>query len=116
MRSMDTTRVADAAFEQDLDVLIGLLTEQRNLYVQLKSYAQNQRELITGDEPEQLLSVLADRQRVLDRLMSLGEEIRPYQERWDHVRQAMTADQDRHVTRMVRQVNSILSEILQQDE
>jgi hypothetical protein len=28
----------------------------------------------------------------------------------------MTDDQDKHVTRLVRQVNTILSEILQQDE
>jgi len=113
---MNAKQIADAAFEHDLDALIGMLTEQRDLYVQLKSHAQNQREMITGDEPERLLSVLAERQRILDRLMSLSEEIRPYQECWDRVRQTMTADQNRHVTRLVREVNTILSEILQQDE
>lgn len=113
---MNTTQATETAFDQDLDALIDLLTEQRDLYVELKAQAGHQRDLITGDAPEQLLSVLGERQRLLDRLLALSNDIRPYQERWDQVRRTMSDDQDRQVARLVRQVNTILSEILQQDE
>jgi len=58
--------------------LIRLLSEQRELYVRLAAYSDSQRSMITGDQPQRLLAVLADRQKLFDRLEHLAEQMRPY--------------------------------------
>lgn len=96
--------------------VLGLLLEQRNLCRKLGSLAERQRTLITGDEPEQLLSVLGDRQHVLDRIGLLSDQLRPYQQRWREVRAAMPEAHGRVADQLVAEVNTLLASILRNDE
>lgn len=93
-----------------------LLSEQRDLYRQLARLSERQRGLITGDEPERLLALLSERQQLIDRLESIGVELRPYQANWRQVRAGLTDDEGRRVDGLLGEVNAILSEILKQDE
>lgn len=93
-----------------------LLTEQRDLYRQLSRLADQQRGLITGDDPERLLAVLAERQRLIERLTAIGRELKPLQANWRHLRENLTAQQVDRIDALVNEVNALLSEILKRDE
>ncbi len=96
--------------------LLALLSEQCDLCRRLAGLADRQRERITGDEPELLLTILADRQRLIDRLGALTDLLRPYQQNWREVRAGLDARDGREADRMVAEVNELLLAILQLDE
>lgn len=96
--------------------LTTLLTRQRDLYVQLGRLAEGQRSMITGDEPERLLTILAERQRLIDQLESVSRRLKPYQANWRQVRGSLPPEQADEVDHLVGEVNSLLTGILQKDE
>jgi hypothetical protein len=96
--------------------VIALLREQRDLYRQLSMLADQQRGSITGNNPERLLGVLAERQRLVDRLSATGRELKPYQARWRELRESLSDRQAHEVDALVSEVNALLSEILRKDE
>ncbi len=95
---------------------MALLSEQRELYRQLRRLADRQRAFITSNEPERLLAVLAERQQLIDRLQAVGQRLRPYQANWREIRGGMDEAQGRQMDGLVAEVNAILAGILQQDE
>lgn len=99
----------------DSQELIALLSEQRDLYAQLRQLAGGQRELITGEAPERLLSVLVERQRIIDRLELLARRLRPYQQNWRSVRAGLSAEEGRRADALVAEVNALLKGILDAD-
>lgn len=96
--------------------LIALLTEQRSLYSQLGALAGTQRDLITAGEPEQLLSVLGERQKLVDRLDALGGRMKPYLERWTTFRATLAPVEVLRVDRLLGEVNTMLAGILEKDK
>ena len=100
----------------DSITLIALLTEQRSLYSQLGELAGTQRGLITGGEPEQLLSVLGERQKLVDRLDTLGGRMKPYLESWKAFRATLAPADALRVDRLLGEVNTMLAGILEKDK
>jgi hypothetical protein len=100
----------------DSTALIALLTEQRTLYSQLGELAGTQRGLITGGEPEQLLSVLGERQKLVDRLDAIGRRMKPYLESWKGFRATMAPVDALRVDRLLGDVNTMLAGILEKDK
>jgi len=98
------------------EALIGLLTEQRELYVRLRALTDSQRSLITGDDPEQLLTVLGERQKLIDRLERLAERMRPYQQKWPQLRSELAPAESERVDRLLAEVNALLAAILEKDK
>ncbi len=96
--------------------LIGLLTEQCGLYEQLGVLSEAQRNLITGDQPEKLLAMLGDRQRLLDRVQKLAVKMRPYQKNWAAMRGRAPAAEADEVDRLLEKVKALLAAILEQDK
>lgn len=94
---------------------IGLLLEQRDLYLKLQNLSGRQRGCITGNEPEQLLTILAERQQLIDRLQSIGQRLRPLQANWRQIREGMDEAQGRQIDGLLTEVNGLLSKILEQD-
>lgn len=99
----------------DAGELMGLLSEQCELYRQLGQLAGGQRALITGESPEQLLGVLVQRQRVIDRLESVTGRLRPYQQNWRSVRARLNPEDGRRADQIVAEVNALLKGILDKD-
>jgi hypothetical protein len=95
--------------------LMGLLSEQRELYRQLGQLAGGQRALITGESPERLLGVLVQRQRVIDRLEDVTGRLRPYQRKWRSVRSSLSPEDGRRADQIVAEVNGLLKGILEKD-
>jgi hypothetical protein len=95
---------------------IGLLTEQRDLCRQLQHFAERQTSLITGDNPELLLGILADRQQILDRLDDVARRLRPYQKNWPQYRPKLNTVDGAMADRLIGEVNTLLSAILEKDD
>ena len=95
--------------------LIGLLTEQHDLYGQLADLAEHQRSLIAGDETERLLVVLGQRQKIIDRLEVVADQLRPYQQNWREIRSRMAGGDGKEADRLVAEMNTLLSTILEKD-
>lgn len=110
------TAVSESTGVEGLRGLVTLLTRQRDLYRQLQDQARRQNALIVGNDPEQLLALLGDRQQVLDQLAEVGDEIRPYQQAWPTMRGQLTPSLARQVDELLSEINTLLTEILAQDE
>lgn len=95
--------------------VLSLLRQQRDLCVRLARLAEQQRQLITGDQPEQLLGVLASRQSLLEQLDTVANGLRPYQRAWRATRSEMDAASGSEADRLVAEVNALLGEILRSD-
>ncbi|MHC4976285.1 MAG: flagellar export chaperone FlgN [Planctomycetota bacterium] len=59
-----------------------ILMEQATCYAELDSLSRQQSERIHNDDTDALLSVLARRQEIIDRLTSLATDFAPFRERW----------------------------------
>ena len=104
---------------QAIDVggkLIDLLTQQRFLYRQLHQLAQKQSSLVDGKDPQMLLSVLANRQRLIDKLADIDRRLQPIRADWQQIAQSLDPAQRHQVQKLVDNVQQILGEILVRDE
>lgn len=96
--------------------LIHLLSEQRELYVRLGMLTDSQRSLITSDQPQRLLTVLSERQKLIDRLECLAEKLRPYQKQWARLRSELAPVETEQVDRLLAEVDALLAGILTKDK
>jgi len=96
--------------------IASLLAEQRDLYMQLSQLTEKQRGLITGDEPERLLTLLAQRQQLIERLQTVGRRLKPYQANWRQVRGRLPESDGRRIDGLVGEINTLLAGIMKQDE
>jgi hypothetical protein len=95
---------------------VALLQQQCLLYQQLRDLSARQGQHIKEGQTEPLLTVLAQRQRVLAELTAIADEMAPYRAHWPQVRAALSADQQQQVNAMVQEVEQQLAHIIQQDE
>ena len=111
------TATADEALgiEERTDQLLALLEEQRDCYRQLKQLSENQRRLITDRNPEALLKVLADRQRLVDRLVALNASLAPFRREWADTHMQMPPERRQRVQRTLDDINTLLGSILVTD-
>src|SRR3972149_5368942 len=112
---MSNGQTVDGAIGSTTEV-IGLLTEQCGLYEQLAALSESQRHLITANEPEKLLTLLGDRQKLLDRVENLAARMRPYQKTWAQMRRNASSREALEVDRLLEKVNALLAAILEQDK
>jgi hypothetical protein len=63
-----------------------------------------------------LLRVLAGRQRIIDRLSALDRELRPIRQQWQQIAANLPEDQRTEAQQLIAEVQTILGEILAQDE
>jgi len=95
--------------------LIHLLTQQRLLYRQLKELTAKQSSLVDGADPEMLLRVLGDRQRLLDKLSAIDRRLQPIRKDWRQIAGNLPAAQKAEAQRLIGQVREILGEIITRD-
>jgi len=96
--------------------LIDLLTQQQSLYEKLTILSEQQRSMVETGDAENLLGVLAARQKVIDQLTKLNQAITPYRENWASVQQQLSADQRSKVQVLVAEVEKMLAAIIERDE
>lgn len=113
---MDVITSVNEQVDCDPRILIGQLEEQCELYEQLAGLAEHQRGLIADGQTGRLLEVLAQRQKLVDRLTTLAEAFRPYQRNWRDLRSQMNDQDGTRVDELVARMNALLSGILAKDE
>lgn len=98
------------------DQLVGLLSRQRDLYQQLRSLSDQQGALIANHEAEQLLTLLGQRQGLVEALGELSIEISPHRA----AIAALANDEGKpvaaQVRRLVDEVRDLLGSIIEQDD
>lgn len=96
--------------------LVELLSRQRDLYRQLKSLSDQQAGLIERGETEQLLSVLGQRQQIVDELSRLTGELGPYRENWRQLSERLATPDREQVHELIDEVETTLNAIVSQDD
>ena len=96
--------------------VLALLQRQRDLYRELKSQSEQQDELIASGATDRLLSLLAQRQKLIDGLGEVSQSLAPYRSRI-----AAIADQARdgigdEMRGLVEEVRVLLESIIECDE
>jgi hypothetical protein len=103
--------------EPRLDVgrLLDLLTSQRERYRKLRKLADRQRMLVSGDDPQSLLSVLGERQRIVDELGRLNDELSPYRSAWTRTYQSLDEATRDRVRGVLEESNGLLASVVAAD-
>lgn len=96
--------------------VLELLRQQVDLYRKLSTLSQRQREYVQAGDAENLLGLLAARQKVIDELLTNNSRLAPYRQQWKQVYNALDAAAQTEVNQLVAQVESLLGTILSQDE
>ncbi|HPF37274.1 MAG TPA: flagellar protein FliT [Phycisphaerae bacterium] len=105
----------EATSEQNAARVIELLRHQRTLYRKLRSLADRQKSLVVSDDAGALISLLAERQRLVDGLVQLNAKIAPYRQNWTDFYQGLTESQRVEVSELLEEVNASLGAILRDD-
>ncbi len=97
------------------DELLKLLSHQRTLYRRLRSLAERQKALVMSDDVSPLLSLLTERQRLVDGLTRLNARLAPFRKRWPEIYGLLDEATRRRVSEMLEEANASLGAILAGD-
>lgn len=100
----------------DVDLLISLLRRQVAIYARLEQLSARQRDLITTEDQQQLLSLLAERQKLVDELSVLNQRLTPLREYWRNHRETVAPALRGEADQLVNQAADILRRVLGADE
>lgn len=95
--------------------LMALLAEQTGLYRQLRDLSERQRGLIVGDTPEDLLTILNQRQTLVNKLARLNESLAPFRRDWQQCYAALSPQHREQAGGLLAEMNQHLQAILQAD-
>jgi hypothetical protein len=95
--------------------LIALLEHQRSLYRGLRRLADRQKALVVQDDPQPLLGLLAERQKLVDELVSLNVRLGSYRESWPEVYSTLDEPARKQVADLLEEANQSLGSILKSD-
>jgi len=110
----DTTTEQRANDVHGADVL-HMLREQSRLYDELEALARRQRTLVTDDDIGPLLSLLADRQKLSERLVLLGARLSPIRREWPRYRERFSSQEREEADRCLGEASAALQRVLDRD-
>jgi len=96
--------------------ILPLLREQIPLYTKLESCASRQRLLITGDDGNALLSLLANRQRISADLARVASRLEPVRREWARYRGKFTPAQRDEADCLLSEIHKRLKRVIENDE
>lgn len=100
----------------DAERLIALLRKQVDLYGRLRNLSDQQRTIIAGDRPELLLSVLSERQAIVNDLTKNNAALGPYRRQWDDLYRSMPEGLRDQAKALLGQINGVAGAILKSDD
>ncbi len=98
------------------NTLVELLEAQQGLVEELSLLAARQPPLIEAGESDGLLALLADRQRIMDRLFGDQERISQLAESIDHPDGTLGGEARTRISRVAAAISGRLSQIVRSDE
>ena len=94
---------------------IELLRAQRGLYAQLRSLAERQRSVISGDRPEAVLDILAQRKRIAAALADSNAQLAPARRDWAATCRALSEPERQELSDLLAEINGNLQGLLRSD-
>ena len=116
MGSWMTPQTNSQSSSDEATQVFALLEQQRDLYRELKSHSEQQDALIASGATDQLLSLLAQRQRLIDGLGQVSSSLAPYRSRIAAIADQATGDLGDQMRAMVEEVRVLLESIIAADE
>ncbi len=107
-----TSRIADEPRTE----LVALLNSQQDDLTRLRELAARQRQLIQGDQHDELLTLLDQRQTILERLLARQEKINALSERVRDDPSALDDETRRKLGHTIEGLSNCLSDIMLRDE
>ena len=101
--------------EESGDDVLAMLREQALLYAELETLAKRQRDLVTHDDIGPLLALLANRQKLSEKLGRLGTRLAPVRQDWPQYRDRFTADERVEADRCLNDASAALRCVLERD-
>ena len=98
------------------DKVIETLQRHLSIHKQLRELSRQQRDLITADDPQPLLMLLADRQQLVDELTKLNRVLLPLQPRWREYRAQLSASVGERIDALLRETTETLQLIIAADQ
>lgn len=98
------------------DQLIRLLTQQRDLYTRLQGLSTRQRDLVASDQPEQLLTILRERQSLVTSLARINDELSPFRQDWNNLYDQLPDEARAAASSLLDEINQMLQVILKTDQ
>jgi len=98
-----------------VDQLVALLEEQHAIYVKFEQFSIRQSQLVQDGQTDELLSLLAQRQQLIDQLTLLNNRIEPYRERWSQMWTDLDEADQQRVRELIEQVQHLIEKIVDQD-
>lgn len=95
--------------------MVELLRHQQVLYRRLRQLSERQNLLVTREDPEALLQLLSERQRLVDGLVGLSAQLAPFREKWSEVYNSLSEPKRREVAELLEEANQSLGAILSSD-
>ncbi len=92
-----------------------ILNRQRAICMDLRRHTVRQRQLIEQQRQEPLLTLLSERQHLIDELTVLSAGLEPYRTHWPDLWARMDEAQQANISRMVGEVQSLVDEIMSAD-
>ena len=78
-----------ATLQREARQLTELLVQQRDLYQRLRDLAAGQSQAVREDQPESLLRILGQRQRLIHELTQVNSLLEPFRSQWDKLREGL---------------------------
>lgn len=95
--------------------LLELLEQQRSLYRRMRALTERQRSLVVRDDTQPLLKLLADRQKLVDELVKLNDDMAGFRRDWTSIYNGLDEPSRQRVSELLEEANSSLGAILQSD-
>ncbi len=112
---MTTSPSVSAAGLFDSGLLVALLQRQLELYHELRDLSSTQSRFIESGHVDDLLSVLAQRQSIITSLTEVSDRIDPYREQLSQVWPRIGAEDQRRITALLEEVQTLVRSILDSD-
>lgn len=96
--------------------VLALLEKQRDLYRELKSHSDRQEDLIATGATDQLLSLLGQRQRLIEGLGEVSSSLAPYRSRIASIADQAADGIGDQMRGMVEEVRELLESIIERDD
>ncbi|MCC7409480.1 MAG: hypothetical protein IT442_15560 [Phycisphaeraceae bacterium] len=100
----------------DAEQLVELLRRQESLFNHLAELSVQQEALINQDNAADLLSVLGQRQQVIDQLNDLSQQFKPFRSRWDAFRSTLPAATRQTVEAILGRIENMQQAVAKRDE
>lgn len=93
-----------------------ILHKQVELYRQLAALSSRQQDLIAQDHTDGLMSLLAERQRVIDQISDVNREVEPFAMQWTSLVGGLANEQRQTLGGLLEELDSLVAAITTRDE